>query len=104
MHCALNWLLKRETQKWFYSLSLSSCVILKTQGFSLIFKHFWGYSTFFRQISDESTWYLRYWVHSFDVGVHSTWFQEYGVHGFGGTGVQGTEYIVSHYPPVCVFR
>ena len=30
--------------------------------------------------------------------VWGTWFQEYGVHGFGGTGVQGTGYIVSHHP------
>ena len=29
--------------------------------------------------------------------IRGTWFQEYGVHGFGGTGVQGMGYIVSHY-------
>ena len=27
-----------------------------------------------------------------------TQFRENGVHGFGGTGVQGLGYIVSHYP------
>jgi len=37
---------EKETQKWFYSLSLSGCVKLKTQGLGLIFKHYRGYSTF----------------------------------------------------------
>jgi len=37
IHCALNWLLKRETQKWFYNNSLSLRLFYtKTQGFSLI--------------------------------------------------------------------
>ena len=30
--------------------------------------------------------------------VPGTWFRHYSVHGFRGTGVQGTWYIVSHYP------
>ena len=45
INCAWNWLLKGKTQ-WFHSLFLSGFVILKTQDFSLIFKHYWRYSTF----------------------------------------------------------
>ena len=39
----------------------------KDKDFTLIFKHCWGYSTC--QISDGSTWYLRYWVHGFELRV-----------------------------------
>jgi len=57
--------------------------MLKTQGFSLVFEH-WGF-LLFCQIFDGSTRFLRYWVHSFKLGVHSTWFQEYRVPGFEST-------------------
>jgi len=72
--------------------------VLKTQDFSLIFKHYWGYFNFFGRISDGSTRHLRCCVHSFEVGVvhsfelgvASKWFREYGVSGFESMG-----YLVS---------
>jgi len=80
---------------------LSGCVILKTQGLSLFFKHYWDHSTLFGQISDGNTWYLRYWVHSSELGVPSISFREYGVPDFESMVYMVSEVmgcIVSHYP------
>jgi len=33
-----------------------------------------GVIPLFCQISDGSTWYLGYWVHTFELGVHGTLF------------------------------
>jgi len=43
----------------------------------------------FCQISDGSTWYLRYWVHSFELEVPGTWFREYGVQSLLGRAQPG---------------
>jgi len=54
----------------------------KDKDLTLHFKHCYSGHSTFCHISDGSTWYLRYWLHGFEFGVHGTWFRGYGVPGF----------------------
>jgi len=49
-----------------------------------------GVIPLFCHIFDGSTWYLRYWLHGFELGMHGTWFREFRVPGF-----ESTWYMVS---------
>jgi len=85
IHCALNWLLKSETQKWFYSLSISGCVILKTQGFFKNIIHLLGLFHFLVKSLMETH------------GIQGTGYivssLGYTVHGFKNTGYMVSEVL-----------
>jgi len=68
---------------WFVSLRL---FYTENTRFSLYFFNIFGVIPLFCQIYDESMRHLRYWVHSFELGLHSTWLREYRVPGFENTG------------------
>ena len=90
------WVLRRKTEKSFY-LSPSCCALLKGRASTLIFKHCWGYSAW-----KKPNFWWKYKVSKvlgyMGSRVRGTWVREHRVHGFRGTGLQGTGYIVSHYP------
>jgi len=86
IHCVLNRVLKRETQNWFYSLSLSQVVLYwkhKDLAKFLRLFHFFRSNFWWKyMVSKVLVSRLGYMV----LRVRSTWFRKYGVHGFGGTG------------------